>query len=156
LAGVAESKTTLRIFGDDLDPDEVSRLLGGIPTLSEKKGDAITKKSGTRIARTGRWDLRAEPRSASPEDVDGQIAELLSKLTPDISVWKALAGKYKMDFFVGLFMKESNEGLVVSATTMKLLGERGISLGFDIYSPYQDLPPNLTSDPNSPISPPSQ
>ena len=124
--------------------------------MSERKGDTITKKFSTLIAKTGRWHLKAEPWSVSPANIDGQIAEILGKVTPDISVWEALAGRYKMDMFVGLFMKETNEGLEVSAATTKLLGERGISMGFDIYSPSEELPPNLTSPLISPISPPSQ
>ena len=78
MAIVSESKTTLRIFGDSLDPDEVSQLLGGTPTLSERKGDTITKKSSTLIAKTGRWHLKAEPWSVSPANIDGQIAEILA------------------------------------------------------------------------------
>jgi hypothetical protein len=40
LAGISRTKAALRISGDDLDPDEVSKLLGAAPTESARKGDA--------------------------------------------------------------------------------------------------------------------
>jgi hypothetical protein len=37
--------------------------------------------------------------------------------------------------FCGWFMRESNEGVEISAHTLGLLGERGIVLSLDIYGP---------------------
>ena len=135
MAAIDRSVATLRLFGDDLDPEEITRILGKPPTRSERKGEVI-RREGTgieRTARTGSWRLEVADRR--PEDVDGQVAELLSALTTDVGVWQALASKYKVDLFVGLFMKDSNEGLSLSPTTLTKLGERGISIGFDIYDP---------------------
>jgi hypothetical protein len=132
MAAVSRTRASLRIFGDDLDPDEVSALLGTPPTLSGKKGEVWFDKRGVeQTARTGRWLLRVTRRQ--PGDLDGQLAELLSPLTPDIGVWHSLVARFKADIFCGLFLEESNEGLEIRPETLKMIGSRGLSLGFDIY-----------------------
>jgi hypothetical protein len=77
------------------------------------------------------WRLFATERE--PQDLDGQIDELLSKLTDDFNVWASIAEKYKLDLFCGLFMRGSNEGLSISPKSLAALGLRQIELGLDIY-----------------------
>ena len=136
MAQLARSVATLRIIGDDLVPDEVSKLLGGTPTHSQRKGDAIPLKSGERVARGGMWRLAATDRE--PEDVDAQISEILEKLTPDIESWRSLAGRFRVNLFCGWFMEEGNEGLSISPANLVALGERGIELDLDIYASSDD------------------
>jgi uncharacterized protein DUF4279 len=132
MAAVSKTRASLRIFGDDLDPDEISALLGAPPTLSGKKGEVRADKRGIeQTARTGRWLLRVNHRQ--PGDLDSQLVELLSPLTPDIEVWRSLVTRFKADIFCGLFMKESNEGLGLRPETLEMIGSRGLPLGFDIY-----------------------
>ena len=137
--GVLEhSQATLRIFGDDLIPEDVSNLLGAKPTKSKKKGDKeVGKTSGkVRIAKTGSWHLHAEKRE--PEDLNAQIEEILSQLTNDLTVWEGLCQSYKVDMFCGLFMGNWNDGLSLSPEIMLALGQRRIVLSLDIYSGADD------------------
>ena len=78
---------------------------------------------------------RVEATECKPEKLDAQILEILGKLSSDLEVWAQLTKKFKIDLFCGLFMKESNEGIDISPTSLKMLGERGILLGLDIYDP---------------------
>jgi len=49
---------TFRIFGDNLDPNEVTQVLGVTPSEYVRKGDNISKGIGRIInARTGSWSL---------------------------------------------------------------------------------------------------
>ena len=58
---VDESRLTLGIHGEDLDPDEISRLLGCAPTSCHRRGDA--RRSGPPWARGGGYYLsRRNPR----------------------------------------------------------------------------------------------
>ncbi len=135
MAQLDRSVVTLRIYGDDLDPSEISVLLGHAATKQQVKGESLVGKvtGHTRIANTGMW--RLEVTDAMPENLDRQIAELLGKLTNDRKIWEIISNKYDIDLFCGLFMKVSNEGMSVSAESMKALGARGIELSLDIYSP---------------------
>jgi hypothetical protein len=130
---LARSAASLRFFGDDLVPDEVSALLGALPTNCEIKGGQSQPNAGGRTftARTGSWRLRVDDRR--PGDLDGQILELLGKLTSDLGVWRELAERFRVDVFCGLFLDEGNEGISLAPSTLHALGERGILLDFDIY-----------------------
>jgi hypothetical protein len=138
MAQLKKSAVTLRICGDDLIPEEITELLGVPPTHGQRKGDRfVGKKTGqVRIAKAGMWRLRATNRE--PEDIDGQIRELLSQTTPDLGVWKDIAKRYSVDLFCGLFMGCSNEGLTISSESLAALGERGIEIGLDIYGGFDD------------------
>jgi hypothetical protein len=88
------------------------------------------------VARRGQWHLAAT--DSAPEDLDGQVAELLAKLTGDLAVWSDLSRRFDLDLFCGWFMGSSNEGVLVSSKTLLSLGQRGIDLGLDIYGPDTD------------------
>lgn len=132
MAAMERSVATLRFFGDDLDPAEVTVLLGAEPTVAIRKGDEqLGSKTGTvRIAKTGSRRMSATPRE--PEDLESQIAEILSALTADPAVWYKLA-RYEPDLFCGMFMGSSNDGVTLSPASLLELGRRGIQLNLDIY-----------------------
>lgn len=133
MARLNETQATLRFLGDDLDPDELTRLLGSAPSEGRRRGEAYRSRGARaeRTARTGSWRLRVEKRS--PGDLDGQIAELLSPLSRDLAVWRDLSARFQADIFCGLFLDQSNEGIDLSPETLVMIGSRGLTLDFDIY-----------------------
>ena len=133
MGALHHSAVTLRIFGDDLFPEEITALLGANPTESCRKGqELVGQKTGfVRIAKTGSWRKCASDRK--PEDVEAQIFEILDQLSQDLHVWSSLSSRYKIDFFCGIFMGSGNEGMELSERALLALGQRGISLGLDIY-----------------------
>lgn len=136
MGALDHSVAALRFFGDDLIPENVTKLLGAMPTESCFKGQEVIGRSTSkvRIARTGSWRLKAARRQ--PEDFEAQIFELLDQLTTDLFIWDSLS-VYKPDLFCGIFMSGNNDGLPLSAKALLALGQRGIALGLDIYD-YED------------------
>ena len=134
---ISETTATLRFFGDDLDPNEVTLRLGSVPTDAIRKGDARTGKhkpdGSPLIARTGKW-VRKVP-AQKPGNLELQIDAILSGLTDDLAIWQDLSSRYKGNIFVGFFMAEGNEGYDLSPKTLKLLTDRGLALQLDIYDP---------------------
>ena len=126
------SQATLRFFGDDLIPENLTALLGAAPTEACVKGQEIIGRSTgkVRVAKTGSWRLHADRRE--PEDLEAQIFELLDKLSGDMGVWASLS-RYKPDLFCGIFMGSRNDGLPLSAKALLALGQRGIAMDLDIY-----------------------
>jgi Domain of unknown function (DUF4279) len=126
---------SLRFFGDDLEPDFISTLLGASPSSSAKKGEDRIDRYGTKrgIERTGRW-LR-EAANRTPGDLDSQIVELLSPLTSDLAIWRELTDRFSADLYCGLFMSESNDGLELQPDTLAMIGSRGLSLELQLYAP---------------------
>ena len=130
-----ESLAGLRIFGDELVPEEISRLLGALPSKSKAKGETWrdTPTGREYSAKTGAWHLDAAVRQ--PGDLDGQVAEILGKLTSDLEVWRSLTRRFRLDLFCGWFMEQRDEGINISPKTMAALAERGIELGICVYGP---------------------
>ena len=83
------------------------------------------------MARTGSWRLRSA--EAVPGDLNRQIRALLAAVTGDLSVWRSLSARHRCDVFCGLFMGGANEGEDIEPDVLSALGERGLTLGLDIY-----------------------
>ncbi len=135
---VSRATASLRIGGDDLDPDEITALLRCAPTKSQRKGDIeVGRSTGKKYTKkSGLWSLAAI--ATGQEDLDRKIVDLLDRVTDDIQVWRAINSRFSADVVCGLFMDRSNEGLGISASTMARLGEYGIELQLDIYGPEFD------------------
>jgi Domain of unknown function (DUF4279) len=100
---IDEVKVHLRIFGERLDPDEITGLLGCQPTSSLRKGDVIPDKRYHRIASRGSWLLDGQlDRSV---ELEQQVKSLLEMVTDDIRIWRDLASRFQLDilFIVAYF-----------------------------------------------------
>jgi hypothetical protein len=127
---IDESSITLRFFGDDLVPDELTQLLGVEPSIAYRKGDIFRGKTYDRIYDIGSWRLRSE---RSESDLEDKIDRLLDKLPSDLEIWHDLTRKFQVDLFCGLWMKRWNRCLDFKAATLHRMAERGLSIGLDIY-----------------------
>ena len=136
MSEVADYTISLRFFGDDLDPDVLSSLLGAQPSTSCRKGDVFHGKVSDRIEKTGKWLLKLPSKPGEPFEL--RIETLLSGLTQDLTVWRELAEKYNADVFCGVWLGSSNEGMELPPRLMTQLAERGLHLGLDIYAPDED------------------
>lgn len=131
-------KVSLRIFGDDLEPDEISSILNCEPTNKTKKGEIIVGRvtGNRRIAPVGSWLLEsAEDESV---DLEEQVLSLLSRVNVNLEVWAELAQKYKVDLFCGLFLDEFNRSFWLTGKVLKKLSERNLKIGVDIYTPSSE------------------
>ena len=78
----ARATLCLRVCGDGLDPNEVTRLLGRAPTRSQRKGQPVLSDSGEvkRIARTGSWLLDEPVRGVNQGfDLSPRVLGLLGR-----------------------------------------------------------------------------
>jgi hypothetical protein len=122
-----------RVCGDGLDPDEVTRLPGRVPTRSQRKGQPVLTDTGEvkRIARIGSW-LLDQPVNGDVT-INEAIESLLGILPEDEQVWATLTGRYRIDLLCDVFVKGVNQGFELSPRVLVLLGGRGITLGVDIF-----------------------
>ena len=137
VGAVDDFRISLQVVGDDVDPDQVSMLLGSQPTSAHRKGDAINGQDGTfrRDAKSGRWSLELSSRDLDDLDFERALASLVGSLTDDLSVWLDLSGKYDTGLFCGIFLADSNRGISLPAELMSDLAARDLYLGLDIYGP---------------------
>jgi Domain of unknown function (DUF4279) len=126
-----QSSIDLRFFGDDLDPDEISKLLNCQPTHGYRKGDILPDKRYHIVAKTGSWRLSSEKRNDLT--LEKQIHELFDRLSSDLEIWRKLTRQYSGDLFCGLWMYDMNRELELSPELMNQIAERGLKLGLDVY-----------------------
>ncbi len=118
--------------GDDLDPTEISKLIGKPASVARKKGDQFKTPIGRSVtSRTGLWSIGVDDRA--PGDLNSQVVEILEGTTQDVEVWRALSRKFNVEIFCGIFFEHGNEGFNISPDTMWLLGSRGIAIELDVY-----------------------
>ena len=144
------AKVTLRVFGNELDPDEISYLLQCEPTSKARKGDIVDDdgKGHQRVSPIGKWSLH----SGEPEDLalEEQVLKILSRVTEKREVWQRLTQQYKVDLFCGVFLNEGswNRGFSLSPTILKELAARNLEIGFDIYTVHAASPRANHREPN--------
>jgi hypothetical protein len=122
------------VKGDNLDPDEITRLLGASPTEAYHRGDAIPRRNHTFTANSGSWSISTE---RSTRDIEEQLTELFAKLNSDPEVWRSLTNRYEADLFCGVFLSWFGHGFSMSPSLHRLLADRNLLITFDIYDEYE-------------------
>jgi hypothetical protein len=130
---VDSSRLTLGIHGEDLDPDEISRLLGCAPSRAHRRGDA--RRRGPPWS-TGAWLLSVEGQSPTgPEEL---VHLLLARLPADDGIWADLRSRFRLRLGFGIFTERWNRGFDLSADAVRRINALGAGLGFDIYANLED------------------
>ena len=122
----------LRVFGNDVDPAEITSLLDCAPSFSLRKGEVDPTGRYRRVATTGSWLLKG---GQPPTDgLESQVLALLGRLTSDSGVWLGLTQRFAVDIFCGLFLDGDNRGFALSPKVLNELCRRHLLIDFDIYS----------------------
>jgi len=120
----------LRVTGDGLDPDRITRMLGVNPTLAGRKGEEIDRHGVPERQRTGVWSY-ALP--ASPEwELGDAIDTLLERLPHDPALWESLAGWATVAVVCGLCIHELGRAADLEPDTLARLAERRLALRLEI------------------------
>ncbi|HLF77099.1 MAG TPA: DUF4279 domain-containing protein [Dehalococcoidia bacterium] len=127
---VDEFHVSLCLDGEDLDPEEITRLLGTTPDDSHKKGDQRYSWRTNLRWTSGHWSI--DVRSGAPDEIGNAIADVLDRIAhpgalPD------LAAHYKPTLRIGIFLEAENRGFDLSPSLVERIGSYGLALDFDIY-----------------------
>jgi Domain of unknown function (DUF4279) len=129
---VDETSVSLSFFGDDLDPNVITKMLGICPTKSYRKGDIFRGKTFDRIQTIGSWRYHHTRRCANV-NLEDQLNSLFDLLPADLEMWRELTTKFQSDLFCGLWLKRYNRELNLSPKILMRIAERGLRIGLDIY-----------------------
>ena len=128
---IEKYKITLRIFGSEgFDPEYLTKLLGCRPTMAEVKGQRVVSPTGTRTAMENRWSLTVE---STGEELEQGITGLLNRLPSSLDLWRTLTQRYHVDLYCGLFLRTSKRGFGLSPQVSRMLSDRNLGIGFDLY-----------------------
>lgn len=129
---IDETRVTLDIHGDDLDPKEISELLRCGPTAAHRRGDP--RPRGLNPWPSGAWLLSVGAKA--PTEPEELLDALLSKLPADGAVWTGLHQRFTVRLGFGLFLDAWNRGFELSPKTLQRVAKIGVPLGFDIYAEW--------------------
>ncbi|MFT3818134.1 MAG: DUF4279 domain-containing protein [Rubrivivax sp.] len=126
---------SLNISAENLDPAEVTRLLGAEPTRSQTKGIPILRPDGTvrTIPRFGRWTRVLKPDATDEWNISEVVYLLFAGLPANLEPWCQLAQSTRIRVSLGLSMPASNREFEFDAGLLRFLADRGASIWFDIY-----------------------
>lgn len=126
-------EVALRVTGDDLEPERITRMLGVNPTFAARRGEEIDRDGVPVAQRTGIWSF-ALPASPEWELGDG-IDTLLERLPGDPALWESLAGWATVAVVCELFVHDVDRGAVLPPDTLARLAERRLALELEIHGP---------------------
>jgi Domain of unknown function (DUF4279) len=128
---------SLRVTADDLDPDQITQLLGRQPTSSHRRGDTFGKrghtyKFGQWMFSTDRLDFRAG--KCLEEAFDDFVRGL-----PDApAAWERIAAECEAQVYICVWMRTWNRDYDISAFALGELTRRRLRLHIDTYLESED------------------
>ena len=128
---IDKTSVTLRFFGDELEPNELTEKLNFQPTYAHRKGDIVPNKFKPHIVKTGTWLLAGEKEGE--RDLEKQILDLFEKLPGDLEIWKDLTKRFEADIYCGAWLKGWNRDVYFSPQVLKQISDKGLHLGMAIY-----------------------
>ena len=140
MADIARARVSLRVFGDSLEPEEVSALLGRQPTRSHRKGDKVFRTSSNAMTSgsvaltepTGAWIL--DSGLSEKAEIEDHVEALLAPVSNDSDEWASLTSRFSASIHCSLFLDQFNEGFELSPRLAQSMADRGLVIAFDIYS----------------------
>ena len=123
--------TTLVIRGKNLVPQEVTEVIGIVPTKSFKRGDI---RNGDKKWPHGYWELESK-NFVESVDLAVHLEWLAAKLEPSKAELVKLIGQEGIDAELSCFwiLPSSYESLSLSADLLRCLASLGVRIQFDVY-----------------------
>jgi len=133
MADAARTYASVCVYGDDLDPDELTRALGVPPSRSARRGDPLRR--GRTVPR-GFWILttRDTVSTADPKDSSAHLRALAQWPGLDQAVLAALHERYLVRVFVFWALQDGNGGPELMPDALAWLVRIGAELHVDVYA----------------------
>lgn len=125
-----EFSIRIRVVGREIDPEEITRLTGITPTDSHRRGDRGGQHCPDLVRPAGYWSVAVQDDNA--ERFSERLKELVEKIPNGILRNQPESGM-TVEVFVGLFGIRDQSTFNIDPTTLKMIGDRGWHLVFDLY-----------------------
>lgn len=122
------SSATLRIFGDQLDLDAISRRLRLLPTNTHRKGEQRSPKA--RPYEHDMWSYR--PALSEEQPLDAHIDALWADIKQAADYLRARTHIATVDVFLGYRSNSDHSGVTVPSRSLAMFITRDIPFGLSI------------------------
>lgn len=121
----------LRVWGENLDPEEVTRTLGVEPTQVVRAGEVT---SAGRLTRKSMWGFETDPPIEGHwPSLEDALTALLQVFEGEVEVIRRLQEQFKVILWCAHFSSSFDGGPTFSALLLKRLGDFGVELYLDTY-----------------------
>jgi hypothetical protein len=141
---VARLDVSMYVYGDDLDPDAVTDILGLVPRFACRKGHAHTTSTGKTVTRkTGVWSYELQTESTDVEKAILQLVDqLIAQLGQREKLLESLPGA-ETGFIELLFFMTTDKGdlrcfLELTPAQVSALCSYGLPLRLSMYGSPPD------------------
>ncbi len=127
------SKAAFSIYGDNLQPDEISKNLNIVATNSGLKGGRQSKYPRARQLRTSIWQLHSPLDEHLP--LQDHLRWLCDALEPKVDVVREIVKQYNARLFCGYSSEHGQGGCTFDAALLDRLANLRVPLVLDLYPP---------------------
>jgi hypothetical protein len=128
------NKVSLGIYGEPLEPERITELLGLTPTRWGRKGEIRISPRAKVPPRKNSFWLLSSPLADS-EPLDAHLSWLMDKLEPKRQALEELAKEYKVQFVCGFSSENGQGGCTFDPRLLNRLSSLGLPLVLDLYPP---------------------
>lgn len=122
----------LEIFGDDLDPQEISRVLQVSPDQSYRKGEE--RPRGSQFYKTGGWILKSgEIQIDDDRKGEETVCRWIERLPGDAIAWHDLTQRFNVRVRLVGYSDQWNADFTLPPTALSRLALFGVPLQIDPY-----------------------
>ncbi|MEM1116280.1 MAG: DUF4279 domain-containing protein [Bacteroidota bacterium] len=121
------TRLSLRFFGVDLDPEEITRCLTVEPTRFGRRGDVVRNiHTGHSLRDQGFWVHDVEYNVNAP---DRLVRSFLDSLPDDLAVWRRLTESNDADLLCSSGWRTDHGTVWLSPEALGAIAERGLYFG---------------------------
>jgi Domain of unknown function (DUF4279) len=133
----------LRIYGDELDPDSISKRLGIISSTAQRKGQVFASSLGRhRAAKVGGWFLSSE-NNVNSKDLRSHLDWLIAQLRDGVQELVVLQNEPGIQMWVAViwWAKDGSGWFTLEPQHMRAIAEMNLECQFELafYGPEDDL-----------------
>jgi len=128
---------SLRITADDLDPNQITQLLGCQPTSSHRRGDTFGKRGYS--YKFGQWMLSTERLDfRTGKCCEEAFDEFVRSLPDSPTAWNRIAADYNAQVYICVWIRTWNRDFDISAFALGELARRKLQIHIDTYLESDD------------------
>ena len=128
-----DTNVSLRILGEDVEPETITLDMGMPPDQSHRKGDVHGARRPV-VRRHGYWSITSSKHIAASDNANDHIRWLVAAVAPKIdqlSIYKSRG--WTVDVWIGIHTSAGHGGPTLRPEVLAQLAGLGMEVNLDLY-----------------------